>query len=102
VALIILAHAGERGDQAVSYTTPWDTFMAKHLSKRFGPKLRPSCGKLGSIGMARRSQKRDNDHRKTSARFLRLAERLSGARIRRAAVIFCIVVWGVILLIVPL
>lgn len=55
-----------------------------------------------SIGMARRSQARDNDHRKGPARIWRLAESLSDTRIRQAAVTFCFVVWGVILVIVLL
>lgn len=52
--------------------------------------------------MAPRSQTRDNDHRKGPARVWRVAESLSDARIRQAAVSFCFVVWGVILLIVLL
>lgn len=73
--------------------------MAKHLSKRFRAHVEPV---LRETGMARRSQTRDNDHRKCPARIWRLAESLSGARIRQAAVTFCFVVWGVILLIVLL
>lgn len=77
--------------------------MAKHLSKRFRAQVEPVLRETGmSIGMPRLSQARDNDHRKRSARIWRLAERLSSARIRQAAVTFCIVVWGVILLIVLL
>ena len=55
-----------------------------------------------SIGMTRRSQAHDNDHSKRSARIWRLAEHVSSARIRQAGVTFCIVVWGVIVLIVLL
>lgn len=52
--------------------------------------------------MPRQSQARDNDLRKKPAGIGRLEERLSNARLRQSAVIFCIVVWGVILLIVLL
>ena len=52
--------------------------------------------------MPRRSQAPDNDHRKGSVRIWRLAESLSSVRIRQAAVTFCIVMWGVIVLIVLL
>ncbi len=77
--------------------------MAKHLSKRFRAPVEPVLRETGmSIGMARRSQTRDNDHRKGPARIWRLAESLSDARIRQAAVTFCFVVWGVILVIVLL
>lgn len=73
--------------------------MAKHLSKRFRAPVEPV---LQETGIARRSQTRDNDHRKGPARIWRLAESLSAARMRQVAVTFCFVVWGVILLIVLL
>lgn len=74
--------------------------MAKHLSKRFQAPVEPVLRETGmSIGMARRSQARDNDHCKGPARVWRVAESLSDARMRQVAVTFCFVVWGVILLI---
>ena len=56
--------------------------MAKHLSKKenSGAQVEPVLRETGmSIGMARRSQARDNDHRKGPARIWRLAESLSDA-----------------------
>ncbi|MER9337942.1 hypothetical protein NKJ06_28920, partial [Mesorhizobium sp. M0293] len=45
-ALISPAHAGERGDQAVSYTTPWDMIPLTMTSPAF-PRivLRPNLGR---------------------------------------------------------